>query len=68
MPIYPGPTPPETATSTGISVSFDTPTNPAVGDEPPAVGSEAEPAQLLRVALPLLGHPDVQVEIDPGAE
>src|SRR5690606_29099067 len=30
--------------------------------------SEPQPAQLLRVTLPVLGHAYVQVQIDPGAE
>jgi hypothetical protein len=32
------------------------------------MGSEAEAAQLPGVALPVLGHLDVQVEVDSGAQ
>ena len=62
-----------------VAKSVKTPTvrrSGAAGAEPePAgkrpeerAGSEAELDQLLRIALPVLGHLDVQVEVDAGAE
>ena len=37
-------------------------------DLPKLPGSEAEAAQLARVALPVLGHLDAQIEVDRGPE